>query len=98
LNSLDGINAPSNAVYIFTTNHIEKLDKALIRPGRIDLCIEIKPITRETFDQFCLRHYGTTYDGDIVIKPNLTFAKLQLFVMKGYSLEELVHEVNDEDN
>lgn len=98
LNSLDGINAPSNAVYIFTTNHIEKLDKALIRPGRIDLCIEIKPITRETFDQFCLRHYGTTYDGDIVIKPGLTFAKLQLFVMKGYSLEELVHEVNDEDN
>lgn len=98
LNSLDGINAPSNTVYIFTTNHIEKLDKALIRPGRIDLCIEIKPITRETFDQFCLHHYGTTYDGDIVIKPGLTFAKLQLFVMKGYSLEELVHEVNDEDN
>lgn len=98
LNSLDGINAPSNTVYIFTTNHIEKLDKALIRPGRIDLCIEIKPITRETFDQFCIHHYGTTYDGDIAIKPGLTFAKLQLFVMKGYSLEELVHEVNDYEN
>lgn len=34
LNCLDGINAPSNVIYIFTTNHIDQLDPALIRPGR----------------------------------------------------------------
>ena len=47
LNALDGINSPKNVIYIFTTNHIEKLDPALIRPGRIDLKIDIKGVNKE---------------------------------------------------
>lgn len=37
LNALDGINSPDGIVYILSTNYPEKLDKALIREGRIDL-------------------------------------------------------------
>lgn len=37
LNVLDGLLAPSGVMYFMTTNHIEKLDPALIRPGRIDI-------------------------------------------------------------
>lgn len=90
LNSLDGINAPLNTVYIFTTNHIDRLDPALIRPGRIDMRLEIKGVNRDTFDQFCIHHYGKTYDGDIDIKDDVTFAALQTEVMKGKTIEELV--------
>jgi chaperone BCS1 len=36
LNVLDGFHAPENVVYVMTTNHIEVLDSALLRPGRID--------------------------------------------------------------
>src|SRR6202012_2799861 len=36
LNLLDGFHAPENAVYVMTTNKIESLDPALLRPGRID--------------------------------------------------------------
>jgi hypothetical protein len=36
LNALDGVGAPENAIVIMTTNHPEKLDPALIRPGRVD--------------------------------------------------------------
>lgn len=97
LNSLDGINAPTNTIYVFTTNHIEKLDPALIRPGRIDLKIEIGNVCRETFDKFCIHYYGHKYDGDIKFKEGLTFAELQTHVMFGKSLEELVKEVSDED-
>lgn len=98
LNSLDGINAPSNTIYVFTTNHIEKLDPALVRPGRIDLKLEIGDVCRETFDMFCLRHYGKTYDGDINFKSGITFAKLQNEVMIGKSLDELVKGVSDDNN
>lgn len=36
LNVLDGFAAPHGVVFVMTTNHVEKLDPALLRPGRID--------------------------------------------------------------
>lgn len=36
LNVLDGFYAPENVLFVMTTNHLETLDKALLRPGRID--------------------------------------------------------------
>lgn len=36
LNVLDGFHAPENVVYAMTTNKVEALDPALLRPGRID--------------------------------------------------------------
>ena len=36
LNVLDGFFAPSNVLFMMTTNRIEALDPALLRPGRID--------------------------------------------------------------
>ena len=37
LNILDGVASQEGRVLVMTTNHLEKLDKALIRPGRIDM-------------------------------------------------------------
>jgi chaperone BCS1 len=36
LNVLDGFHAPENVVFVMTTNAVEMLDPALLRPGRID--------------------------------------------------------------
>ena len=36
LNVLDGFHAPDDVLYMMTTNKIEALDPALLRPGRID--------------------------------------------------------------
>ena len=36
LNVLDGVHAPENVVFVMTTNDIDALDQALLRPGRID--------------------------------------------------------------
>ncbi|CAO3656985.1 unnamed protein product [Mucor hiemalis] len=37
LNSLDGVASAEERIIFLTTNHVEKLDPALIRPGRVDL-------------------------------------------------------------
>jgi chaperone BCS1 len=39
LNILDGVASQEGRLLIMTTNHIEKLDKALIRPGRVDMIV-----------------------------------------------------------
>jgi chaperone BCS1 len=41
LNALDGVGAQEGRIVVLTTNHRERLDAALIRPGRIDLEIEL---------------------------------------------------------
>lgn len=47
LNLLDGVLETPGRIIIMTSNHPEKLDKALIRPGRIDIAIEVSYCTRE---------------------------------------------------
>lgn len=41
LNALDGPTAQEGLLVFLTTNHIEKLDPALIRPGRVDMRLHI---------------------------------------------------------
>ena len=46
LELLDGICETDDRIIIFTTNHPEKIDKAFLRPGRIDLSIEFKKLRK----------------------------------------------------
>lgn len=46
LNCLDGFNNPEGLIVIMTTNFPDKLDEALMRCGRIDLCIELSYLDR----------------------------------------------------
>jgi hypothetical protein len=46
LNGLDGIVTPHGLIVIITTNHIENIDPALLRPGRIDHNIEMTYLTQ----------------------------------------------------
>lgn len=91
LNAIDGLGAPEGCIYIFTTNHIEKLDEAFIRPGRIDIKLEINYVNEETFAQFLKRFYGNdTLPANFKIKDGITCAYLQVEVMKGISRENLI--------
>lgn len=43
LNALDGISTPHGLIVFMTTNYADNLDPALIRPGRVDLRMELLP-------------------------------------------------------
>lgn len=101
LNSLDGIGACENVVYIFTTNNYSKFfnekgeENALIRPGRIDLKIEIPNVDNEVLEKFLKSHYGddVTIPQDFKIKDGVTCSQLQLFVMNKMSCDDIIKKV-----
>ena len=53
LNFLDGPSSPDSCVVIATTNHIEKLDPAIIRSGRFDIKIHMGKISRDLAIKMC---------------------------------------------
>jgi len=57
LNVLDGFHAPSGVIYIMTTNHLDNLDPALIRPGRIDVLLHLGQATDDQKIKLYQRFY-----------------------------------------
>lgn len=58
LNALDGVAAGEERIAFLTTNHIDRLDPALIRPGRVDMLLRIGEATRFQASQMWDRFYG----------------------------------------
>ncbi|KIY43589.1 hypothetical protein FISHEDRAFT_68018 [Fistulina hepatica ATCC 64428] len=58
LNALDGVASGEERIIFMTTNHVEKLDHALIRPGRVDLSLLIGDATPEQARTLFTRFYG----------------------------------------
>ena len=90
LNVMDGVNSPSNTIWIFTTNYIDELEPALIRPGRIDMKFEIGYITNETFNDFLLHHFGEGLPNGYEVGGGHTFAEIQTDVMTSKGFDEIV--------
>jgi transitional endoplasmic reticulum ATPase len=58
LNTLDGVDSKQNEVMvILTTNHVDEVNQALLRPGRIDLALEITAPDAEAVEKL-VRIYG----------------------------------------
>lgn len=46
LNALDGVASAEERLIFLTTNHVERLDEALVRPGRVDMTVRLGEVTR----------------------------------------------------
>lgn len=58
INALDGmIPAGAELMVVLTTNHVEQIDRALLRPGRLDAVISIDAPDAHTVERL-VRHYG----------------------------------------
>lgn len=51
LNIWDGIYENSGRILIITSNHYDQLDPALIRPGRIDITMEMKKLSKSSIEE-----------------------------------------------
>ncbi|CAI5973009.1 unnamed protein product [Closterium sp. NIES-65] len=58
LNAIDGIAAREKQIVIMTTNHIERLDPALIRPGRVDFRMFLGLASRSQIVRLFLRFFS----------------------------------------
>ena len=96
LNSIDGIVNPHNTIFVFTTNHIEELDPALIRPGRMDLRLEIKPCCEETLNKFTKKFFNKEIPSGFKCKPDVLFSTLQTMVLEGKTFEDILNFMKEE--
>lgn len=62
LNAIDGVGASEGRILIMTTNHPEKLDPALIRPGRADRSYEFPHANEKTAQRMFLRFFPGQHD------------------------------------
>lgn len=58
LNALDGVGSAEERILFLTTNHVERLDAALVRPGRVDLTVQLGDVTRWQAGMLWDRFYG----------------------------------------
>jgi hypothetical protein len=77
LNTIDGIVEHHGRILIITTNYIEQLDDALIRPGRIDMKVNFTKCS----DKMCrniLEHFYDTKLDDNFIFENYKYSPAEL--------------------
>ena len=58
LNAIDGVGSAEERIIFLTTNHVERLDSALVRPGRIDMTVRLGEATRWQASMLWDRFYG----------------------------------------
>lgn len=91
LNALDGVLEINGAILVMTTNFPEKLDAALIRPGRITMNIELRKMLYIDAIAHIRRYFPmANISPDIIPDYSITPAELESFCQISTSLEELL--------
>jgi len=68
LNLWDGILETPGRIMIISTNHYDKLDPALIRPGRIDISLKLSYASHRVIAQFYKHYYKKEIDPNLLSK------------------------------
>lgn len=96
LNALDGLGAAENAIVFMTTNHPERLDPALVRPGRIDMKVEFVAPTPPRIVEFYQRFFPEEREDSLAVRAFVAKAErqspLSYAVLQSLVLAELAQE------
>jgi chaperone BCS1 len=97
LNAIDGIVDAPGRIIIITSNFPEKLDKALIRPGRIDKIIKLDYIKEDQAIEMC-KHFFEDKEVElneilirnIVKNNNITPAQIEQYALEVCNVEQFI--------
>jgi chaperone BCS1 len=86
LNAIDGVMSNEGRLLFMTTNHIDKLDPALIRPGRCDVHLDIGPATPDQARQLFSRFFpNNDVESEVfgrLIQTPISMAEIQGHLLK----------------
>ncbi|CAJ0938909.1 unnamed protein product, partial [Mesorhabditis belari] len=78
LNAIDGVGCAEERLLFMTTNHVERLDSALIRPGRVDVKEYFGNATQEMMENMFIRFYGDNCSADDAVEFARQAASLEV--------------------
>jgi energy-coupling factor transporter ATP-binding protein EcfA2 len=88
LNAIDGVASQEGKIFFMTTNHIEKLDPALIRPGRCDVKLEVKLASKQQIERMFLRFYPGETELARQFVARLPANELSMAALQGHFLND----------
>ncbi len=80
LNLWDGIRETPGRIMVMSSNHFDKLDPAIKRPGRIDIALELSYASRQMINEMYSHLFGNEWiDEEILNKiPDRTFSPAEI--------------------
>jgi len=86
LNALDGVAAGEERVLFMTTNHLERLDPALVRPGRVDVIHHIGPATESQSRRMFLKFFPAESElaEEFVAEVRSSGVEISMAVLQSY--------------
>lgn len=89
LNAIDGVASQEGRILLMTTNHLEKLDAALVRPGRCDVKIELRPASRKQLYEMFIRFFPGHEAQAENFSNKLPEYEVTMATLQGYMLEHV---------
>lgn len=100
LNALDGALSPEGVLFVMTTNYKDRLDDALIRPGRIDMWLKMDYLDSEKQKTFIRKFFNDgslefpEFDNGLVAPSTLQELCLQCY-LSSVSMEDAKNKAVD---
>jgi len=102
LNNLDGIVEYNGSIIIMTTNCVDSIDPAMLRPGRVDKVIHVGWLSKDTIIRTIIKLFGLTdnqktyaqLEGEICI-DSISGAKLSNTFKFTTNLPEFIAKLNE---
>ena len=97
LNNLDGITTRDGFICFITTNYKDCLDKALLRPGRVDKQLKFTHIVKEQMKDMFVKFMGDSFTEDKFKVFHSKFRDLKVKVSVSLVQEYLFKYLDDPD-